>query len=235
MDVKTGSGAFMTELDGARELARTLVDLGRALGLSVSAFITDMNQPLGTRSGNSLEIIESIEILRGDGPPDSTALVKEFAVEMAVMSGRWIPEEATSRVDEIIKGGEGLAKFAEMVEAQGGNPAIVHDTSLLPLSAQTHVFEAKRDGFLSFVDCERVGQAIVALGGGRRRIEDEVDPSVGLMTHARLGDEMLESQPLVTVYYSDEASLAEAMVLLDRGYSIGEEPVAGPQLVKERL
>jgi len=235
MDVKTGTGAFMTELEGARALARTLVDLGRALGLSVSAFITDMNQPLGTRSGNSLEVIESIEILRGEGPEDSTELVKEFAVEMAVMCGRLKEEEARPRVDEVIAAGEGLSKFAQMVEAQGGNPEIVHDTSLLPVAEKTHVFAASSPGWLGAVDCEKVGQAIVALGGGRRRIDDLVDPSVGLVTHARIGDEVAAGQPLVTLHYTNEKLLSEALGLLERGIAISDEPAEAMELVKERL
>lgn len=236
MDVKTGSGAFMRRLDDARILASTLVDLGGALGMKVRACITDMNQVLGRKAGNALEIFESIEVLRGEGPADVTELVVGFAATMSVMAGVCSSEEAgRDAVKGVIGSGAALEKFAEMIEAQGGNPRVCEDTALLPLDALRGEFLAPRSGHLVAIDCEKVGQSIVALGGGRRRIEDAVDPAVGLDVSARLGDAVAAGEPLATIYYRTPQGLEEAREILTRAYAIADEPVPAGPLVLDTL
>ncbi len=236
MDVKTGSGAFMQRFDDAFALAQTLVDLGGALGMKVRACITDMNQVLGRKAGNALEILESIEVLRGDGPEDVTELVVRFAATMGVMAGVCDSEAAGRQaVDAVIASGEALQKFAEMIEAQGGDPRVCDDTGRLPLDAQRAAFLAPRTGHIVKVDCEKVGQSIVALGGGRRRIEDVVDPAVGLDVVARIGDPVVEGQPLATVFYRTQDGLDEALGILQRAYQIGDEPVPALPLVLDTI
>jgi pyrimidine-nucleoside phosphorylase len=236
MDVKTGSGAFMKSLPDARALAVTLVDLGRALGLSVRAFITDMSQPLGVWAGNAVEIFETLEVLRGRGPADTTGLVEGFAVEMAVMGGVCPDaESALASVRKCVSSGAALERFGRMVGAQGGNPRIVDDPGLLPTARQKRSLDADRSGYVAAVDCEVAGRSVVVLGGGRRRIEDKVDFAVGLEVHHRVGDRVEAGEPLVTVHYDDGTHLDEALALLRRAYVLGEEPCAGPALIHEVL
>ena len=236
MDVKTGSGAFMRRFDDAAALARTLVDLGGALGMTVRACITDMNQVLGRKAGNALEILESIEILRGEGPADVTELVVRFAATMGVMAGVCSSEEeGRIAVDGVIRSGAALQKFAEMIEAQGGDPRVCDEPHRLPLDAARADFTAPRSGHLVEVDCEKVGHSIVALGGGRRRIEDAVDPGVGLDVVARIGDAVDAGQPLATVYYRTQQGLDEAVALLTRAYRIADEPAPARPLVLDTL
>lgn len=233
MDVKVGSGAFMKTPELARELASTLVSLGSALGLTVTAFLTDMGQPLGVKVGNALEIEESVEILRGEGPPDSTELVLLFASAMQELGGLASGAEARRRAQAALDDGRALAKFGEMIEAQGGDRAIVDDTSLLPRAGGRAVVEAETAGYVAQVDCQKVGLAVVALGGGRRRIEDVIDPAVGLEVHARIGDKVEAGQPLVTVHYNREDVLAECLGLVREGILLGADPVAAPVLVRD--
>jgi pyrimidine-nucleoside phosphorylase len=236
MDVKTGSGAFMQRFEDASALARTLVELGGALGMKVRACITDMNQVLGRKAGNALEILESIEVLRGEGPEDVTELVVRFAATMSLMAGICDSEGAGRQmVSSVISSGEALQKFAQMIEAQGGNPRVCDDTGLLPLDALRAPFLAPRTGHIVKVDCEKVGQSIVALGGGRRRIEDAVDPAVGLDVTTRIGDSVVAGQPLATVFYRTQAGLDEALGILRRAYQIGDEPAPALPLVLDTI
>lgn len=233
MDVKTGSGAFMRTLDGASALAEAMVSLGAALGLRVRAYITDMGQPLGVSAGNALEIAESIEVLRGQGPEDLVALVIEFAVAMLEM-GKVETDAAAARrrVRETLERGHALETFARMIEAQGGNPRVVDDLSLLPAAPRTQELTAASAGTVEFVDCERAGQAIVALGGGRRRMEDVIDPGVGIRFLARTGDRVAAGQTLAVVHYSDAARLDEALAMLRASCRVVDREVQRPALVK---
>jgi pyrimidine-nucleoside phosphorylase len=233
MDVKTGSGAFMKTEERSRALATAMVGLGKALGLTVRAFITEMGQPLGVWAGNAVEIVETIDVLAGRGPEDTTALVVRFAAEMMVMGGKAAGvEEGSAKVRAAIADGRGLAKLAQMVEAQGGDPKVVDDPSRLPLAKGREAFRAPRAGFVQSMDCEKMGQAVVALGGGRLRMEDSVDFAVGLEIHRKLGDAVAQGEPLVTVRYSDAARLPQAQAMLGRAYVISDEPAGRPLLVK---
>src|SRR5215208_2271758 len=179
LDVKTGSGAFLPEEARALELARTMIDLGQARGCPTVALLTAMDRPLGRSCGNALEVEEAIEGLRGDGPPDLMEVTYALGVEMLLLVGAARDAaQARRQLEESVMSGRALEKFGQVIEAQGGNPAVLEDPSVLPQAAEVEVFRAPVDGTVARVEPRRIGQAIVELGGGRRTIEDQVDPSV---------------------------------------------------------
>jgi pyrimidine-nucleoside phosphorylase len=236
MDVKVGSGAFMRAFKDARKLAETLVALGGGLGLRVKALITDMNQVLGRTAGNALEVIETIEVLKGSGPADVVALVEEFAAQMAVLAQvAETVEEGREKARLTISSGAALARFGRMVEAQGGDAGIIDDSGRLPQAPLSRVFPSRRDGFLQKEDCARIGQAVVALGGGRRRLEDKVDPAVGLVMKARLGQRLSAGQPLAMIHYRNEETLPEVEEWLKSAFVIGDEMPDVPPLIHDVL
>jgi pyrimidine-nucleoside phosphorylase len=233
-DVKFGSGAFMKTQESAAALAREMVGLGAALGLRVTAFLTDMGQPLGVKCGNALEVAESIEVLKGGGPADLVRLVEEFAVAMLRSGGvEGDRDRALERIRGALASGAALERFARMVEAQGGDPRVCDDPQRLPSAAGVAPFTAGRSGTVSFIDVERVGQAIVVLGGGRRRMEDRVDPGVGLEVFAKVGDRVDAGDVLAKVHYSETAKLEEARAMLASAYEIGDTAVAQRPLIAQ--
>jgi pyrimidine-nucleoside phosphorylase len=184
-----------------------------------------MDRPLGRACGNALEVEEAIEGLRGEGPEDLMEVTFALGVEMLLLVGAAKnANDARRRLEETITSGNALAKFAEVIEAQGGNPAVVDDPAALPQAAQVEVFRAARDGVIVRVEPRRIGQAIVELGGGRRTIEEEVDPSVGFVIPARPGQQVRAGEPLASVFARDPdgiqtglQALREAIVIGDKG------------------
>jgi pyrimidine-nucleoside phosphorylase/thymidine phosphorylase len=200
LDVKVGSGAFMKTLDEARALARTLGGIGSGMGKQVSALVTDMSQPLGRAVGNALEVTEAVELLRGGGPPDLREVTVELTAEMLVLGGAASDRSAArARVAGAIADGRGLAKLEEIVRAQGGDPRALHDPARLPRAPRTYDVGAEAAGIVQVVDAEALGLAAVALGAGRARVDDRVDPAVGLIVHRRIGDRVERGEPLCTV------------------------------------
>jgi len=224
LDVKVGSGAFMKTVKQAEKLAKTMVGIGKSAGVKTVAVLTCMDEPLGWAVGNALEIEESIDILKGTGPKDTTALVEELGAWMLVLGGvSRSKEEGKSMVRNAIKDGRGLSKFKEMVGFQGGDALVADDISRLPKAKHCLDFCASRAGFVSKIDCEKIGLALCALGGGRKKKEDEIDPSVGFRVHKKLGAHCEEGEPLMTIYYNDEEKLEECLALLRESYVIGEK------------
>ena len=225
LDVKTGSGAFLPEPKRALELAQTMIGLGQAHGCPTVALLTAMDRPLGRACGNALEVEESIEALRGDGPEDLMEVTYALGVEMLLLVGAArTPAAARQRLEESISSGQALQKLAEVIEAQGGNPAVLDDPSVLPQAAEVEVFRAPRDGVVASVEPRRIGRAIIELGGGRRAIEDQVDPSVGFVIPAKPGDRVKAGEPLASVFARDRAgaamgleALGEAIVIKNAG------------------
>jgi pyrimidine-nucleoside phosphorylase len=225
LDVQSGSGAFLPEPERALELARTMIGLGQARGCPTVALLTAMDRPLGRACGNALEVEEAIEGLRGEGPEDLMEVTFALGVEMLLLVGAAKnANDARRRLEETITSGKALAKFAEVIEAQGGNPAVVDDPAALPQAAQVEVFRAARDGVIVRVEPRRIGQAIVELGGGRRTIEEEVDPSVGFVIPARPGQQVRAGEPLASVFARDPdgiqtglQALRDAIVIGDKG------------------
>lgn len=198
LDIKFGSGAFMKTVDFARELATSLVQVGTRLGLNVSALLCDMNQPLGWMVGNAVEVQESVEALEGNGPADLMEIVFGLGAELLQVTGKAPDCESVRRMlQQQIDAGHALERFNQMIVAQGGDPKAV-----LGVAGES-VIEAERDGYVSAMDTARIGQAIIELGGGRRRKEDIIDPSVGIKMLVRLGDHVAAGQPLACVYARD--------------------------------
>lgn len=230
LDVKVGSGAFMKTEPDARTLATTMAALGAAHGTPVTALLTSMDQPLGRAVGNSNEIIESIDILRGQGPDDVATLTRTFAVEMLILAGRE-RDDAEAAVTDAIDSGQALEVLAKLIERQGGNPGVIDDTTLLPMSANEHVITATQSGYVSRCDAYAFGVAGVRLGAGRAKKEDDVDPGVGFLVEVEIGDEVNKGDAVARVRYRDDATLQSALSVLDDAIDISPDPVPVPDLI----
>lgn len=236
LDVKVGSGAFMKDLDNARALAETLCGIGRRAGKQVTAFLTDMNQPLGREVGNANELQEAIDILKGKGPDDLLDITLQLGAEMLLL-GRAASDqdEALQRIRQARWNGSGLEHLRRCIELQGGNPRVVDDPTLLP-SAQYHkTITALQDGFLAEVNTEQVGVAAMILGAGRKSVQDVIDHSVGLTICARLGDSLHTGDAFAILHYNDEARAQAAEPLLRAAFMLSEKPFTPPPLVYEIL
>jgi pyrimidine-nucleoside phosphorylase len=222
LDVKTGSGAFMKAEDDAVFLAELMVETGQRLGKHVVALITSMDQPLGRAVGNSLEAAECVEILNGGGPEDLRELCLVLSAWMFLLGKRTASLDEGRRLAEaMIVGGKAREKFREMIQLQGGNPAVIDDPGLLPgAKYQSDVF-SPNSGVVTEMMCEHIGTAGVLLGGGREKKEDSVDPAVGIVVHKKLGDQVSAGEPLCTVHYNSQERFDRARPLLQRSYTIG--------------
>lgn len=225
LDVKTGSGAFLPETARAIELAQTMIGLGEARGCPTVALLTAMDRPLGRACGNTLEVEEAIEGLRGDGPADLMDVTYALGAEMLVLVGaaRTVAD-ARTRLKEAVSTGKALERFARMVEAQGGNPGVVDDPGILPQAEAVEVYRAPAGGIVASVEPRRIGRAITDLGGGRRKVEDLVDPSVGFVITVKPGDRVGAGEPIASIFAKDatgisvgQAALREAIVIGDSG------------------
>ncbi len=234
LDVKVGSGAFMKTPDRARELARTLVGIGTRAGVRTVAYLTDMDQPIGWAVGNALEVRESIEVLRGGGPPDTVELVVRLGGRMLVLGGAAADEpEGERQIQAAISSGAGLAKFEQIVSFHGGDPRVVDDPNRLPQAPDRLDVAAQADGFVSAVDCDQVGLAALVLGGGRLRKEDGIDPAVGLQIHRRPGDPVRVGDPLVTLHHRAGHGLDQAISRLRGAFRIADAaPAPGPLVIE---
>jgi pyrimidine-nucleoside phosphorylase len=239
IDVKVGNGAFMREEARARDLAHALVRTGNSCGIKTRALLTDMNQPLGGAVGNSLEIQECIHILRGEAN-EAARPVLELSLELSAHMLMLANVEQTvaaahQRLEEVLNSGKALECLRSNIAAQGGEPRVCDDPgSFLPLVRETVKVESPRSGFITRVDTTEIGHAIAAIGGGRVRIEDTVDPTVGFTSELKVGDQVAEGEAIGTVYCADAATAAGAARRIQAAYHIGDEPAAQPlKLVKE--
>lgn len=232
LDVKTGTGALMKTLDRSRELARTMVGIGKSYGVNTIAIITSMDQPLGAEVGNANEIQESIEVLRGQGPPDVTELTLAFGAAMLKLGG---VEGGRDRLTRAIESGAALDKFIEVTIAQGGDPKVIEDPSLLPIAPHEAIIAAPYDGYVVRCDALTIGSASVRLGAGRARKEDTIDPGVRVTVTAKLGDRVSAGDPLAKVRYSDESRWQAQRDRLISAWEISGEPVPPPSLIVERI
>ena len=235
LDVKTGSGAFMKTEADSRRLAESLVSIGNASGVRTEAIITAMDAPLGCAVGNALEVIECIEVLKGRGPADLVEVSLELAERMLLV-GKVAPDrpDAKRRVAEARASGAGLERFRRIIEGQGGDPRVVDDYGRLPQVPGRHEVTADRGGYVVRLDAELVGRASVALGAGRDRIEDSIDPAVGIMVRATVGDRVGAGDPVLELHYRDPGRLNAALALLARAVTIGDDrPVVRRRLVGE--
>ncbi len=235
LDVKVGSGAFMKTVESARALASTMVGIGAAHGVPVVGLLTPMDQPLGRTVGNALEIVESIDVLRGEGPEDLTEVTYRLGMEMLVLGG--ISEtraDARRRLEAVVSDGSALEKFGEIIAAQGGDTRVLEEPSRLPQAAHHLELPAQATGFVQSCDAYKIGVAAMRLGAGRRTKEDVIDPAVGVIIHAKVGDQVAEGQPLATIAWNDEGRLDDASPLLADAWQIGESrPEAAIQVIEE--
>ncbi|HUF25065.1 MAG TPA: thymidine phosphorylase [Vicinamibacterales bacterium] len=236
LDVKTGRGAFLGDRDRARALAAAMVETGTRAGVKTEALLTAMDAPLGRAVGNALEIAECIDVLKGGGPPDLVDLCELLAARMLVLAGVDEGEaSARARVHGALQDGSALERFRTIIEAQGGNPRVLDDGSLLPAARARHVVKAPRAGFVTAIHADLVGRAAVLLGAGRARLDSVVDPAVGIVLVRRPGDEVKAGDAILEVHYNDGARLAPADALAREAIEIDDAPPPGAPLVLERL
>ncbi|PZU33123.1 MAG: thymidine phosphorylase [Microbacterium sp.] len=225
LDVKFGSGAFMRDVDKARELARTMVALGTDSGVATTALLTDMNTPLGLAIGNANEVRESVEVLAGGGPADIVELTVALAREMLALAG-----QPDADVEKALQDGRAMDAWREMIRAQDGDP-----DGVLPTPRETHTVFAPSSGIITRMDALPFGVAAWRLGAGRARAQDPVIHAAGIDLLVKPGDEVAEGQPLFTLSADDEKRFARALDALDGAYEIGSEAPASSPLVLERI
>lgn len=235
LDVKTGSGSFMKTLEDSRTLARLMVDIGKRAGKKMCALITDMDAPLGRAVGNSLEVIEAIDTLRGEGPEDFRALTVALATEMLTLAGMGDCDTCREMVNEAISSGRALRKLAEMVRVQGGDPAFVADTSRFPRAPYQREIFAPGSGYITHMDTEELGEVSLTLGAGRNTIDGVIDISAGFVLDRKTGQAVTKGERIATLYTSAEASLNEAERRFLRAVQIGTEPPAPRPLIFESV
>jgi len=224
-DVKTGGGAFMSTLEMAEEMARTLVDIAVLSGKQARALITDMNQPLGFYAGNALEIVETVACLKGEGPEDLMTVTMEIAGMMLEMGGK-APGVAEGKklAAEALADGRGLAKFREMVAAQGGDTAYIDDPGKFPRAAKKIPVKAGKDGFVHAIDTLEMGMIGVALGAGREKTEDEIDMSAGIIFSKKVADRVAAGDTLLTLYTNREDGVDEIAERARRAVAVEDSP-----------
>jgi pyrimidine-nucleoside phosphorylase len=232
LDVKVGSGAFLPDRDGAAALAETMIGLGAARGCPTTALLTAMDRPLGRACGNALEAEEAMLALKGESPPDLMEVTLALGVEMLLAGGVEADRTAARRrLRSALDSGRGAERCAAMIEAQGGNPAVLDDPAALPQAPRQRVWASPADGVVQQVAPRPIGMGIVAMGGGRRTMDDDIDPAVGFVITAKPGDTVQRSQPLATVHARDEAGLEIGMRALDDAIVIAEGMAASIPLV----
>jgi pyrimidine-nucleoside phosphorylase len=225
LDVKTGSGAFMKSEEASTSLAELMVETGVRWGKKMVALITDMDQPLGNKVGNALEVEECIEIMRGAGPADLRELCLELASWMLLLGGRVTSlDEGKRLTEELISSGAALEKFREIIMLQGGDAGVIDDTNRLPHAQHKLPILSRSNGFIASIQCEHVGVASLVLGGGREKKEDSIDPAVGIVVHKKVGDAVHAGEPLATIHYNSDARLNEARRLLEESYAVAPQP-----------
>src|SRR5439155_16733031 len=237
LDVKRGSGAFLPGLEQSLELARTMIALGEDRGCPTVALLTAMDRPLGRACGNALETEEAILALRGEGPPDLMAVTYALGVEMLLAAGiDQTSTKARQRLENAFASGLAAEKFERVIEAQGGNPRVVEDPSLLPQANAVEVFAAPATGVVTAVEPRTIGHAIVAMGGGRLTVEDPVDPTVGYVITVKPGDRVLAGEPIASVFAKDASGIDLGFEALGKAIGIGAELTAQPlALISHRV
>jgi pyrimidine-nucleoside phosphorylase len=223
LDVKCGDGAFMKDVAQATQLARSMVAIGTQAGVRTEAIITDMEAPLGRAIGNALEVIECLDVLKGTGPPDLTAVATRLASRMLILGGIETDEPAArARVQSALDSGQALDRFARLVERQGGDPRIVEDNRRLPTAPLRHTVHARRGGFVTRTRAEALGRASNLLGAGRTKVDDPVDYAVGLVLLVKPGDRVQEGDPLMDVHHRNGAGVEAAIALCHDAVEIDE-------------
>lgn len=234
IDVKTGAGAFMKTEDSAVKLAKALVAIGKQAGLKCEAVISDMNQPLGSKIGNTLEIEETLDLLKGKGPKDLLELVLELGSRMVVMGQQAVSlAEARAKLEQTIADGSALARFKAMIKAQHGDPNVVDDYSLMPHAKYQIEYPAQKDGVIAKLTADEIGMASMLMGGGRQKADDQLDYAVGIELHKKIGDSVQKGESIMTIW-SNREDIDDVKELLDQAVAI-EESAQQPTLIHETI
>jgi pyrimidine-nucleoside phosphorylase len=236
IDIKRGSGAFLTSFEDEVALAQEMIDLGETHGCPVVTLFTAMDRPLGRACGNALEVEEAIAALKGEGPADLAEVTVSLAVEMLLLAGTH-SDRAAARVaaEGAIASGQAADKFRQIIERQGGNPDVLDDPALLPQAAQCELFPAHRAGFVQRVEPRTLGKGIIELGGGRTTMEDPIDPAVGFVVTVKPGDWVEAGEPLASVYARDRAGVERGRAALRKSITIGDEAEPPLPLISHRV
>ncbi|MEO8911229.1 MAG: thymidine phosphorylase [Gemmatimonadaceae bacterium] len=236
LDIKRGSGSFLPELEEEIQLAQAMIDLGAQHGCPVVALVTAMDRPLGEACGNALEVAEAIEVLKGGGPPDLIEVTFALGAEMLVLATLAATREAArAMMEAAIGSNRALMKFEEIVEAQGGDKRVVQDPARLPRAPERAEFAATRDGVVASVDPRKIGYGVIALGGGRRNMEDKVDPSVGFVISVKPADRVAKGQVLATIYARSKGDLLVGRAVLEDAIVISEGAPPPLPLISHRV
>ena len=232
LDVTTGDGAFMKNIEDARRLAKTMTSIGKLANRETVAVISDMSEPLGEAIGNSLEVVEAIETLQGNGPEDLVEMCYALGSQMVVLAGKAkTTDEARTLLQEALESGKALAKFKEMIQNQGGDPAIVEHPERILTARYTMELPAKQSGVVSKIVANELGIAAMMLGAGRNTKEEDIDHAVGLKLHKKIGDTVTKGESLLTIYSNDE-EITSVIELLYKKIEIGESAMK-PTLIHD--
>ena len=232
LDVTTGDGAFMKNIEDARRLAKTMTSIGKLANRETVAVISDMSEPLGEAIGNSLEVVEAIETLQGNGPEDLVEMCYALGSQMVVLAGKAkTTDEARTLLQEALESGKALAKFKEMIQNQGGDPTIVEQPERILTARYTMELPAKQSGVVSKIVANELGIAAMMLGAGRKTKEDDIDHAVGLKLHKKIGDTVTKGESLLTIYSNDE-EISSVIELLYKNIEIGESAMK-PTLIHD--
>ncbi|EGP4972068.1 pyrimidine-nucleoside phosphorylase [Enterococcus faecium] len=232
LDVTTGDGAFMKNIEDARRLAKTMTSIGKLANRETVAVISDMSEPLGEAIGNSLEVVEAIETLQGNGPEDLVEMCYALGSQMVVLAGKAkTTDEARTLLQEALESGKALAKFKEMIQNQGGDPAIVEHPERILTACYTMELPAKQSGVVSKIVANELGIAAMMLGAGRKTKEEDIDHAVGLKLHKKIGDTVTKGESLLTIYSNDE-EITSVIELLYKNIEIGESAMK-PTLIHD--
>lgn len=235
LDVKTGSGGFMKTLEDSTKLAKSMVEIGHLAGKKVIALITDMDVPLGKAIGNSLEVIEAVETLKGEGPEDLTEICIDIAANMLYMAGKGTVKECEALAKKAIADGSALQTLVKMVHAQGGNEKLLLDTSLFKKAAYDYEVKAPKTGYIEHVDTESYGMASLALGAGRAKKEDPIDYSAGITLEKKTGDFLKEGDVIAVLHTNKPESVKEAEERILKATEISSEPVEKKPIILGRI
>lgn len=236
LDVKWGKGAFMKSIEDARELALTMIEIGRRMGRGMTALLTNMNQPLGQTAGNALEIIETIDALQGKGPKDLMEITIALSAEMLLLAGLAPDKEsAESQLMSKLESGAAFNIFRHMVSLHGGDLSYIDNPETMPSAANTTDYPAACDGFVSVVDAEMIGRACLVLGSGRQTVDDKIDPGAGFSSIVKTGARINKGDPLLKIHYNNTKKAEEAMSFLDKAFTITSECPKQVELINETI
>lgn len=235
LDVKTGSGAFMKNLEDSIALAKEMVAIGENAGRRTAALITDMDIPLGHNIGNSLEVIEAVDTLKGKGPSDLTQVCRNLAANMLFLAGKGTLDECSAMVDEVIANGEALRRLEAMVEAQGGDPAVILDTDRFAKAPYSHEVKAGKTGYITSMDTERCGIASSMLGAGRETVDSKIDYTAGIILRRKVGDFVTQGETIAVMYASDESLFGPADIRYTQAIQIEDQKAEEKPLIYARV